>query len=93
MNEGGFPLVTHDGKIWKARRTHIIGAGERYCSTRGDGPRVLCKHKLQLFANHVRARRPIDRARTINFVEQPAPSDCYEFSRPDPPTAAPPMRR
>jgi hypothetical protein len=41
MNEGGFPLVTHDGKIWKAPWTNIISAGERHCSTRGDGPRAL----------------------------------------------------
>jgi hypothetical protein len=46
MSEGGFLLVTREGKIWKARRARIIGAGERHCSSRGDGPRVLYKYMV-----------------------------------------------
>ena len=46
MSEGGFLLVTREGKIWKAPRARIIGAGEPDCSSRGDGPRVLYKYMV-----------------------------------------------
>ena len=46
MSEGGFLLVTREGKIWKAPRARIIGAGERHCSSHGDGPGVLYKYMV-----------------------------------------------
>ncbi len=48
MSEGGFLLVTREGKIWNAPRAHIISAGERHCSSRGDGPRVPYKYRASL---------------------------------------------
>jgi hypothetical protein len=93
MSEGGFLLVTREGKIWNAPQARIISAGERHCSPRGDGPRILCKYKVQIFGNHVRAKQRIERARAINFVKQRAPGDCYGLSRPVPSITAPPIRR
>jgi len=55
MSEGGFLFVTREGKIWKAPRARIIGAGEGDCSSRGGGSGVLCKQMVQIFGNHVRA--------------------------------------
>ena len=46
MSEGGFLLVTRDGKIWKALQACIIGAGEHDCFSRANGPRVLYKYMV-----------------------------------------------
>jgi hypothetical protein len=46
MSEGGFLLVTREGKIWKAPQARIISAGERQCSSPGDGPRALYKYMV-----------------------------------------------
>jgi hypothetical protein len=46
MSEGGFLLVTREGKIWKAPRAQIIGAGERQCFSRANGPGVLYKYMV-----------------------------------------------
>lgn len=46
MSEGGFLLVTREGKIWKAPRARIISAGEHDCFSRANGPRVLYKYMV-----------------------------------------------
>ena len=46
MSEGGFLLVTPEGKIWTAPWTRIIGTGEHDCFSRASGPRVLYKYMV-----------------------------------------------